>query len=31
MQMEHRTRRIWCNEISQINRQLNQQAEESFE
>lgn len=31
MKMEHRTRQIWCEEISQINRELNHQAEESFE
>jgi hypothetical protein len=27
MQMEHRERRRWCEEISKINKQLNEQAE----
>jgi hypothetical protein len=27
MQMEHRERRRWCEEISKINKRLNEQAE----
>ncbi|MGE5381390.1 MAG: DUF6760 family protein [Methylocystaceae bacterium] len=31
MNMEHRDRRRWCEEISRINRQLNDEPENMFD
>ena len=31
MQMEHRDRRRWCEEISKINRNLNDEPENVFD
>jgi len=31
MQMEHRERKKWCEEISSINRKLNEEPENEFD
>lgn len=31
MNMEHQERRKWCEEISQVNEQINHQTEKSIE